>query len=137
MGSRKIETRAVGRSEAAKSLSKCAEFLSAAVASLDARRWSAAGLDAIHAGIAAADAALIATCGMRSISDDHGMVVRLLESHVSSFGASQRRQMLGLLKMKNIVAYEQRLLTEAEARQLVDHARRLVRWSTSICGGVA
>jgi hypothetical protein len=44
--------------------------------------------------------------------------------------------MLGLLRMKNVVAYEQRLLSETEARQLVDHARRLVRWSSGVCESV-
>jgi hypothetical protein len=111
--------------------------LSAAGASLEAGRWNAAGLEAIHAGIASADAGLIAMCGMRSISEDHGAVVRLLEAEVASFGAGQRRQMLGLLKMKNTVAYERRLLTEMEARQLVDHARRLVRWSREVVDDIA
>jgi hypothetical protein len=133
---KRADTRSVARSEGAKSLSKGAEFLSAAVVSLDACRWNAAGLDAIHAGIAAADAALIAACGVLIISDDHGMVVSLLEGGVASFGAPQRRQMLGLLRMKNVVAYEQRLLSETEARQLVDHARRLVRWSSGVCESV-
>jgi hypothetical protein len=133
VGPKKSDTRRVARSDAVKSLGKCAEFLAGATASLDACRWNAAGLDAIHAGIAAADAALIASCGIRSVSDDHGAVVRLLDGRLGSFSAAQRRQMHGLLRMKNVVAYEQRLLTDTEARQLVDHARRLERWSSSVC----
>ena len=34
--------------------------------------------------------------------------------------------------MKNAVAYEQRLLSEIEARQLVDHAKRLLRWAEQV-----
>lgn len=34
--------------------------------------------------------------------------------------------------MKNVVAYEERLLTENEARQLVDQARRLTRWASDV-----
>lgn len=137
MASRRTDTQAVSRSEAVKALSKAAEFLSAAEASLEACRWNAAGLEAIHAGIACADAGLIATCGMRSISEDHGAVVRLLEAEVASFGAGQRRQILGLLKMRNTVAYERRPLSQMEARQLVDHARRLVRWSGEVVDRIA
>jgi len=62
---------------------------------------------------------------------------RPLEAEVASFGAGQRRQILGLLKMKNTVAYERRPLTETEARQLVDNARRPVRWSREVVDGIA
>jgi len=105
---------------------------SAATNELAAGRWNSSGLNAIHAGICAADAALIASAGLRSLSQDHGAVVELLESQVPDFGNTQRRQFAGLLKMKNVVAYEQRLLTETEARQLTDHANRLTKWAVAI-----
>lgn len=127
------ETRDVPRSHAAKALAKCLEFLDTAGASLQSKRWNAAGLNAIHAGIAAADAALIAATGTRSIARDHNVVIALLEAQpMTHFSASQRRQLVGLLKLKNQVAYDQRLLTEIEARQLVDHAARLAKWATLI-----
>jgi hypothetical protein len=64
----KRETRAVLKSEARRLFLKAEEFLAGASASRAASRWNAAGLDAIHAGIAAADAALIALVGHRSAS---------------------------------------------------------------------
>jgi hypothetical protein len=112
-------------------MAKAEQFAAAAVSELDASRWDAAGLTAIHAGIAAADAAFIASVGQRSSSQDHGAVVASLAS-VPEFAAMQRRQLAGLLKMKNAVAYEQRPLAETEARQLVDHARRLTRWAAEV-----
>lgn len=124
--------RATQRSEATKSLAKCLEFADVAGASLDSERWNGAGLAAIHSGICAADAALIASAGLRSISADHGAVVALLDAQVPEFTATQRRQLGGLLKTKNRVAYEQRLLAETEARQLVDHARRLANWAQRV-----
>ncbi|MDZ4064352.1 MAG: hypothetical protein U1E22_06745 [Coriobacteriia bacterium] len=126
------ETRATPRGHAAQSLTKCIEFSESAQAALGDRRWNSAGLDAIHAGVAAADAALIATAGLRSISKDHGAAMDLIETGVPEFTATQRRQLAGLLKMNNQVAYEQRLLTEMEARQLVDHATRLAKWATGV-----
>ena len=129
----KEETRDVPRSHAAKALTKSLEFLDAAGASMQSKRWNAAGLNAIHSGISAADAALIAAAGTRSIARDHNVVIALLEAHpMTHFTASQRRQLVGLLKLKNQVAYDQRLLTEIEARQLVDHATRLAKWATRI-----
>lgn len=126
------ETRATPRAEALKPLAKCVEFAEAAHAALGDSRWNAAGLSAIHAGISAGDAALIASAGLRSASQDHGVVVSLLDAQVPEFTATQRRQLGGLLKMKNRVAYEQRLLTETEARQLVDHSGRLVNWARQV-----
>jgi len=117
------------RSDARASLVKCLEFLATAQDALGAGTWNSAGLNAIHAGIAAADAALIASAGLRSASQDHGAAVTLLEQQLPEFTATQRRQLGGLLKMKNQVAYEQRLLTDVEARQLVDQAARLARWA--------
>lgn len=113
-------------------LNKCREFTDMAHAALADEKWNAAGLNAIHGGIAAADAALIASAGLRSASQDHGAVVLLLERQVPEFAATQRRQLAGLLKMKNQVAYEQRPLAQIEARQLVDHATRLTRWAEGV-----
>lgn len=133
----RAETRPVPKGDARLSLGKCREFTDSAKASLAAGRWNAAGLDAIHAGIAAADAVLIACAGVRSIAKDHSAVVSLLERETSEFTASQRRQLAGLLKMKNQVAYEQRLLTEEEARQLVDNATRLMNWAAGVVSNYA
>lgn len=56
----------------------------------------------------------------------------MLEAGAKSLGATHRRQLTGLLKMKGIVEYDQRLLTEVEARQLVDQASRFVAWSAQV-----
>jgi hypothetical protein len=129
---RNDDVRTVPRSEARAALTKCLEFTATAKDALGSGKWDSAGLSAIHAGIAAADAALIASAGLRSASQDHGAATALLEQQVPEFTATQRRQLAGLLKMKNRVAYEQRWLTAVEARQLVDHAARLARWSESV-----
>jgi hypothetical protein len=128
------DARSVPRADARSSLKKAQELVAAAESALSEGRWNAAGLDAIHAGICGADAALIAVAGVRSASKDHGVAVQLLAARVRDFTAAQRRHLTGLLKEKNAVAYEGRLLTEVEARQLVDHGRRLVRWSTELVG---
>lgn len=125
----KDETRPVERAAARKSLAKAVEFSEGAQAMMDAGRPNSAALAAIHAGIAAADAVLIASAGVRSSARDHSAVIPLLESRIDDFGSTQRRQLMGLLKMKNTVAYEDRLVTDLEARQLVDQARRLTKWS--------
>lgn len=126
------DVRRVPRSDAGAALKKCQECLSSAQDAIGSARWDSAGLNAIHAGIAAADAVAIASAGLRSASQDHGAVVALLEKQVPEFAAGQRRRLTVLLKIKNQVAYEQRLLTEVEARQLVDQAGRLARWAAGV-----
>jgi len=122
----------VPRGEARTALTKGLEFSEAAQAELVAKRWNAAGLAAIHSAISAADAALIATAGLRSTSQDHGAVIPLLEAQIPEFKIPQRRQLGGLLKKKNQVAYERRLLSEVEAKQLVDQATRFTQWASGV-----
>lgn len=122
----------VPRGEARAALAKSLEFSQAAQAEAAAKRWNAAGLAAVHSAISAADAAMIAAAGLRSTSQDHGAVIPLLEAQIPEFKAQQRRQLGGLLKKKNQVAYERRLLSEVEAKQLVDQATRFTRWATSV-----
>jgi hypothetical protein len=93
-------------------------------------RWDSAGLNAIHSGICAADAVLIHAVGVRSASQDHENVSAMLLRSVSTFKGSPRAQLLGLLKMKNTVAYEQRLITQREAADLVTAATRFLTWAT-------
>ena len=126
------DIREAPRNEARKPLAKCVEFFDASQAALNAGRWDAAGLAAIHAGICAGDAALIASAGIRSVSKDHGAIVSLLSDQVPEFTTTQGRQLGGLLKMKNRVEYEQRPLTDLEAKQLVDQASRLARWAEHV-----
>lgn len=129
---RNDSTRSVGRGQAQKYLTKAQEFYAVAEAALADARWNAAGLNAIHAGISAADAAIVASSGARSASKDHSAAVDLLRTSVREATASQVRQLAGLLGMKNTVEYEQRLVTETEARSLVAQSGRLVRWTTRV-----
>jgi len=129
---RKADSRPCKCAEARPAQKKADEFVASAKDALEESRWNAAGLNAIHAGICAGDAALIASAGLRSASQDHGATIQLLDDQVPEFAKSQQRHLAGLLRMKNQVAYEQRLLTQTEARQLVDHADRLVRWSGDV-----
>lgn len=129
---RNDSTRSVGRAQAHKYLTKAQEFYAVAEAALADDRWNAAGLNAIHAGISAADAAIVVSIGARSASKDHSTAVDLLRASVKEATASQVRQLTGLLGMKNTVEYEQRLVTEAEARSLVAQSGRLVRWTTRV-----
>jgi hypothetical protein len=126
------DIRVVPRSYARGALLKAREFVEIADTAVSTSRWNGAGLASIHAGICAADAALIAAAGVRSASKDHGAVLELLRERVIEFSSIQQRQLAGLLQKKNSVAYDQRLVTDVEARQLFDQAQRLVAWARDV-----
>ncbi|MCL2529523.1 MAG: HEPN domain-containing protein [Coriobacteriia bacterium] len=114
-------------------LQKAQQFLATAQEAFDSERWDSAGLNAIHAGINAADAVLAAVAGIRSADQKHEKVSILLTQNVPSFSERQRSQLIGLLKMKNTVAYEQRLITKVEAQRLVQAAKRFLAWAQQNC----
>ena len=135
MGERWLELTTRGRSdrtESRKYLYKAEKFFETGRTALLEGQWNSAGSAAIHAGMSAADAATVASAGMRSSSKDHGASVGPPTRLVPESGTAQERQLKGLLNMKNTVEYEQRLVTQAEARSLVEQAGRLVRWAAGV-----
>jgi hypothetical protein len=122
-------TQQIDRSAALQYRAKGDEYLAVSEQALVDANWNAAGLAAIHAGISLADAVLVGVAGVRSLEPDHGAAIDLLDERVAAFGSTQKRHLAGLLRMKNAVEYERRLLGQVEARQLVDHARRFARWA--------
>jgi len=114
-------------------MQKAQQFLATAQDAFKSERWDSAGLNAIHAGINAADAVLIAGAGVRSASQDHEKVTDLLAQNISSFSERQRMLLIGLLSMKNTVAYVQRLITQVEAQRLVVAADRFLTWAEQNC----
>jgi hypothetical protein len=126
------DVRSVPRTEARKVLGYAQDLIAGARWALSEEHWQVAGRNAIDAGMAAADAAVIATEGVRSASKDHGAVVQLLDTHVRDFTAVQRRHLTGLLKKRNAIEYEHRVVTHVEAQQLIDHARRFAGWAEGV-----
>ena len=133
MMNKPTRSRSVPKEDSIVALQKAQQFNDAAHTEYEKDRWDAAGLNAIHAGISAADAVLIYTVGIRSVAQDHANLSSLLESTVESFHGAPRTQLVGLLKMKNIVAYEQRLITQNEAYSLVKAADRFLAWAHKSC----
>lgn len=128
------KTSAAGASAAGRYLEKAEEYLAAAQSALVHHQWNAASLGSVHAGISFADAVLAHAAGIRCRETDHGAIVSLLDERVAQFRGGSRRQLVGLLSNKNTVEYEDRPMTEVEARQMVDSAGRFGSWARGICG---
>ncbi len=128
-----IRTAQVPKSDYIGYLKKAKEFLSSAQDSLVKEKWNAAGLNSIHAGISSADALLVALHGIRSASQKHDDILKLLSSLVKHKGLEENISHLRqLISMKNIVEYDQRLTTQREGINLSKHAERFLAWVKSI-----
>lgn len=130
MASKAIRT---SRSEATLYLAKATQFADQARAALAAGSSDAALLLSIHAAISAGDAVTVALAGLRSADPDHARAVDLVESVArGSDEVRQRaRQLSALLQKKNLVEYESRRSSAAEAKDAVARAGRLVDWAAS------
>jgi hypothetical protein len=112
-------------------MAKAEQFLAAMESATAAGLWDAAGLAGIHAGISAADAVVAYHGGVRSAAQDHRSAVELLEQTLGLGASPAARHLKRLVDKKNLVEYEQRRLTAAEAADLARHARRFLVWARS------
>ncbi len=93
----------------------------------------AALLLAIHSGISACDAVTAAFAGVRSSDPDHFKAADLLETVVRQSVEIHERanQLRGLLKMKNVLEYEDRRVSAPGADTATKRAERLARWAAA------
>lgn len=130
---KEIRTSHVPKSDYINYLTKAEEFFSSAQDSLVRQKWNAAGLNAIHAGISSTDALLVSLHGIRSTGPKHDDILKLLPSLVKHKELEENISHLRhLISMKNIVEYDQRLITQSEAVSLSKHAERFLAWVKTI-----
>ena len=130
MTPKKLKTRSVAREHYTSYRKKAQEFMRSSESALRAEDWNAAGLNAVHAAISAADALLVYFGGVRSTGDSHHDVSGLLQQHLKDDQLSSKIQSLSkVLNYKNAAAYEVRELTEAEGRDAEKLARRFLDWA--------
>lgn len=133
MPPKEVRTTSVPKSDYINYLKKAEEFLSTVQESLIKAKWNAVGLNAIHAGISASDAVLVCLHGVRSTNPKHDDVIRLFSALVKHKDIEQNiNHLRSLIAMKNIVEYDQRLITQSEAMSLSKHAERFLAWVKSI-----
>jgi hypothetical protein len=129
------KTRTVSRAQASAYLDKASEFLQAAQDSLVLRNYVAATGNAVHAGIAAADAISAATVG--SVwAGEHTLAAR----HVESTGPAGRQaaaQLHRLVPLKNRAEYDPKPIPAADARAALKAAERLVQIAQRSASGTS
>jgi len=91
--------------------------------------WDAVGLNAIHCVISANDALLGTLYGFRPAGGSHIEAAELLGQYEQSEQSKRNIARLDrMVKKKNLVEYEGRGITAAEARRLSTDADRFLNW---------
>jgi len=126
---KKRKTRAVEKDQYRAFLAKAKDFASMMDISLEEGKWNSAGLQAVHTVISASDAVIVYFGGVRSAELDHREVVGLLQEIIGEGAVSVGRHVTRVIAKKNLVEYEERLITQAEARDMVEHAKRFIEWA--------
>lgn len=129
---KKWKTRAVDKNRYRTFLLKAKDFASMMDVSLKEGKWNSAGLQAVHTVISASDAVIVYYGGVRSAELDHREVVGLLQDIIGKGAATALRHVSRVIAKKNLVEYEERLITQTEARDMVEHAKRFFEWVTGM-----
>ena len=130
MAPRHVKTQKVDPSKAPVCFQRGRELLETTVEACDHERWSAAGVTAVHAAISLTDALLIQERGLRCTSPQHMDLVDLLGTElpdVPDVKAAQKH-LRHILSEKNRVEYEARVVSEKDARNMLQHLQRFADW---------
>jgi len=92
-------------------------------------RWHLTVLSGIHCVIAAADALLIHTAGLRCKSKDHLDVFTLLAQHADDPDSNKMlKHAISVVRQKTDIEYRAKRVSEANAHQLMRQVERFYEW---------
>jgi len=128
MGPKELRTRKEEKSAARDYFVKAKDNFTVMQFALEMKNYNAVGTLAVQVAISAADAICVYEKGMRSISQDHGDICELVcMTHLPE--ANEKSHTLKrLIAMKNVIQYERRNVSAAEAENLAKWAERFLRW---------
>lgn len=111
-------------------LTKARDFLKSAIMEAEKENWNSTAVHSIHAVISACDAICTKFLQLRHGGADHLQAVELLAS--LPFERSEielkLKQARRIISLKNAAEYEDRLIKQTEAQEMLKDARRLVEW---------
>ncbi len=131
---RSAQTRPASSAHASAYLLKAKEFLRASSDSLELGNLIASTGNAVHAGIAAADAITARRAGA-VWKGEHSQAARYLETAASEVGQEAARHLRRLLPLKTRAEYDPDPVAPAEARAAVQAAERIVAIAERVVSG--
>ena len=130
MVARHHRTRNVERARAVGYLKKADEFFDSMNHAMQAERWNAVGLNAVHCAISMADAILVKFSGTRSISNDHMVVVDLIKQNLNIKDIDNKlNALLRILAKKSLIEYDSIPFSKSDALDISKQAERFYIWS--------
>jgi hypothetical protein len=130
---RAATTRTASPADARAYLAKAEEFLQAATDSLGRSNFVATTGNAVHAGIAAADAVSAARAGV-VWTGEHGQAAGHVEKVGGDDGRQAARQLRQLLPLKNRAEYDPSPTSETVAKSAHRAAERIVTIAQRVIG---
>ena len=125
----KIPRREEDRLSAKNYLEKARQSSAAMHLAFEEGLWNAAGENAVRCAIHACDALTVAIGGVRSSSKKHEDAARLLAEVVKGKDVKEMsNRLLGIIRMKNPVDYDPRLLRKRDAQKVVRDAGIFLAW---------
>jgi len=92
-------------------------------------RWHLTSLNGIHCVIAAADALLVHTAGLRCKGKNHLDVFTLIKQQVDDPDINQMlKHSISVVRRKTDIEYRAKRISEAEAHQLIKQVERFYEW---------
>ncbi|OGF49643.1 MAG: hypothetical protein A2044_08450 [Candidatus Firestonebacteria bacterium GWA2_43_8] len=128
MMSEKIKTKKVEQSRYSNYFKKADSFHKAAGGCLKELNYEAAALASIHCVISAIDAFLVFKLGVRSSSERHSDVLKLLAEACGADSKQAIKHADAVLNEKTVVEYLDVLVTEKQVLELYKHADRFFCW---------
>ena len=129
-----MKTRNVDKHKHKNYLIKADEFFESMNDSFAKRNFNATVLNAVHCAMTSADALTVFYKGVRHAGERHEDVVALLNTLGLTEMQNKNRQLLALLHIKNSAEYEEKLMTETNARDSIRNTERFYKWVKEILG---
>jgi len=130
----KVKVSKVDRNLYTNYLVRSEECLSAAKHSLSLNQWNASAISAIHSGIASVDALCVYYLGQRHAGGNHEDAITLFRN-IRQLSREDIdtivNRVIKILKMKNMAEYEERLVHQIDAQNILKDAGRLLETAKS------
>jgi len=130
MTPKKLKTVEIDRSRYLIYQKKAEEFYNAMLHSEKSGHWNAVGLNAVHCAISIADALLVEFSGIKSISNDHMVVVDIIRQNLSikdiNIKLSTFRR---ILVKKSLIEYDSIDFAKSDAMDIMKQAERFYLWA--------
>ncbi len=112
-------------------LSKARDFLEGARMLVEKEKWNSSAVLSVHAVISACDAVCARFLQLRHGGVDHLQAVELLNNLPleRSEIESKMKQARRVISLKNAAEYEDKLIKQSDAHEMLRDAERLVEWA--------